>query len=92
MQNDSSVSPCFIQGTSVSATVIYAHVKEGNGPPNRSTANASVQATVYSLFFLYCRATSVLGFGLDSGDLSAHLDYISKHPVWTGNQPLIAAI
>jgi len=56
-----------------------------------STSPGSAQATLYSLFFLYCRPSSVLGFGLDSGDLSAHLDYISKHPVWGGNQSLIVA-
>jgi hypothetical protein len=60
-------------------------------PRNYSTATGSVQATVYSLFFLYCRASSVHGFGLDSGDLSAHLDYISKHIFWGGNQSLIVA-
>jgi len=58
---------------------------------NYRTATGSLQATVYLLFFLYCRASIVLGFGLDSGDLSGHLDYISKHRVWGGNQSLIVA-
>lgn len=79
---------------SISPKVIYACVKEENGRVvhcNYSTATGSVQDTLYSLFSLYCRASSVLGFGLDSGDLSGHLDYISKHPVWGGNHSLIVA-
>jgi len=79
---------------SISPKVIYARVKGENVlvvQHNYITATGSVQATVYLLFFLYCRATSVLGFGLDSGDLSAHLDYILKHTVWGGNQTLIVA-
>jgi hypothetical protein len=86
----SSVSLCFIQETSISPKVIYARVKEENGrvvQPKYSTTTGSVQATVYSLFFLYCRASSVLGLGLDSGDLSAHLDYISKHPFGDETNP-----